>query len=138
MPSSRRPRATFCGELAANGGQHPSSVNTAAPVSASAAPPAPPAKKLNSKSPKAELEAFFNSPYAHSLKQQICEMGRRLWKRAYVDGNGGNMAIRVGEDIALCTPTLVSKGSLKPERHVSGGFRGQPASRRPRSAPAKF
>ena len=42
-------------------------------------------------------------------------MGRRLWSRAYVDGNGGNMAIRVGEDLALCTPTLVSKGSLKPE-----------------------
>src|ERR1044071_7615126 len=59
-----------------------------------------PAKPLNSKSPKAELEAFFNSPYAHGLKQPICEMGHRLWKRAYVDGNGGNMAIRVGEDIA--------------------------------------
>ncbi len=26
----------------------------------------PPPKKLNSKSPKAELEAFFNSPYAHT------------------------------------------------------------------------
>jgi len=75
----------------------------------------PPAKKLNSKSPKAELEALFNSPYAQSLKEQMCEMGHRLWKRAYVDGNGGNMAVRVGEDIAICTPTLVSKGSLKPE-----------------------
>lgn len=75
----------------------------------------PPTKKLNSKSPKAELEAFFNSAYAHSLKEQICEMGHRLWKREYVDGNGGNMAIRVGDDIAICTPTLVSKGSLKPE-----------------------
>jgi L-fuculose-phosphate aldolase len=32
-----------------------------------------------------------------------------------VDGNGGNIAIRVGEDIALCTPTLVSKGFMKPE-----------------------
>jgi L-fuculose-phosphate aldolase len=31
-----------------------------------------------------------------------------------VDGNGGNIAIRVGEDIALCTPTLVSKGFMKP------------------------
>jgi len=84
-------------------------------VSPAAEKPAPPAKKLSSQSPKSELEAFFNSPYAHSLKEQICEMGHRLWKRAYVDGNGGNMAIRVGEDIAICTPTLVSKGSLKPE-----------------------
>ncbi|MBI2946960.1 MAG: class II aldolase/adducin family protein [Verrucomicrobia bacterium] len=77
---------------------------------------APPAKLLNSKSPKAELEAFFNSPYCRKLKEEICDVGRRLWQRAYVDGNGGNIAIRVGEDIALCTPTLVSKGFMKPEQ----------------------
>ena len=51
----------------------------------------------------------------HELKLQICDIGRRLWQRAYVDGNGGNIAIRVGEDIVLCTPTLVSKGFMKPE-----------------------
>jgi L-fuculose-phosphate aldolase len=66
-------------------------------------------------SPRAGLEAFFNSLPVHALKLQICEMGRRQWQRAYVDGNGGNMAIRVGEDIALCTPTLVSKGFMTPE-----------------------
>src|SRR5207237_1297266 len=49
-----------------------------------------PAKQLNSKSPKAELEALFNSPYCQNLKEQLCEIGRRLWQRAYVDGNGGN------------------------------------------------
>jgi L-fuculose-phosphate aldolase len=74
-----------------------------------------PAGPLNSKSSKSELETFFNSPYCHNLKLQICDIGRRLWGRAYVDGNGGNIAIRVGEDIALCTPTLVSKGFMKPE-----------------------
>ncbi|MFM1768130.1 MAG: hypothetical protein RJA22_659 [Verrucomicrobiota bacterium] len=74
-----------------------------------------PSKPLNSKSPKAELEAYFNSPEAHALKEQLCDIGRRLWQREYVDGNGGNIAIRVGEDIALCTPTLVSKGFMKPE-----------------------
>lgn len=87
-------------------------------------PLAPPARPLNSRSPRAELEAFFNSPYAHSLKEQICEMGRRLWQRAYVDGNGGNMVIRVGEDIAICTPTLVSKGALKPEDMCLVDFQG--------------
>ena len=74
------------------------------------APPAPP-KTLSSKSPKPELEALFNSAYCQDLKEQICDIGKRLWSRAYVDGNGGNIAIRVGQDIALCTPTLVSKGS---------------------------
>ncbi len=74
-----------------------------------------PSKAVTSKSSKAEIEALFNSPEVHALKLQICDVGRRLWQRAYVDGNGGNIAIRVGEDIALCTPTLVSKGFMKPE-----------------------
>jgi len=42
-----------------------------------------------------------------------------------VDGNGGNLAIRVGLDIALCTPTLVSKGWLKPEDMCLVDFEGR-------------
>lgn len=72
-------------------------------------------RSVTSKSPKAEIEACFHSPETHALKEQICEVGRRLWHRAYVDGNGGNIAIRVGQDIALCTPTLCSKGFMKSE-----------------------
>jgi L-fuculose-phosphate aldolase len=83
-----------------------------------------PTSLLSSKSSKAELEAFFNSPYAHSLKEQLCDIGRRLWQREYVDGNGGNIAIRVGEDIAICTPTLVSKGFMKPEDMCLVDFEG--------------
>jgi len=84
-------------------------------ASRSAAPVASLPASVTSKSSKGDLEAFFNSAAIHELKLQICEVGRRLWQRAYVDGNGGNIAIRVGEDIALCTPTLVSKGFMKPE-----------------------
>ncbi len=83
-----------------------------------------PAKLLNSKSPKSELEALFNSPQTQALKEQLCDIGRRLWQRAYVDGNGGNIAIRVGEDIALCTPTLVSKGFMKPADMCLVDFEG--------------
>ncbi|MBM3878920.1 MAG: class II aldolase/adducin family protein [Verrucomicrobia bacterium] len=78
-------------------------------------PSAPAPQALNSRSPQAALEAYFRSAQCLELKQQICDIGRRLWQRAYVDGNGGNIALRVGEDIALCTPTLVSKGFMKPE-----------------------
>lgn len=109
-PSAR----DFLHELAMNGG-----AKTAAAKNDSSAPAgdklSAPAKKLNSKSSRPELEAFFNSPYCQNLKEQLCDIGRRLWGRAYVDGNGGNIAIRVGDDIALCTPTLVSKGFMKPE-----------------------
>jgi L-fuculose-phosphate aldolase len=85
---------------------------------------AAPGKPLSSKSSKAELAAYFNSPAAHALKEQLCDIGRRLWQREYVDGNGGNIAIRVGEDIALCTPTLVSKGFMKPEDMCLVDFEG--------------
>ncbi|MBI5384008.1 MAG: class II aldolase/adducin family protein [Verrucomicrobia bacterium] len=84
----------------------------------------PPAQPLTSKSKKAELEAFFSGPYCQDLKLQVCDIGRRLWSRAYVDGNGGNIAIRVGEDLALCTPTLVSKGFMKPDDMCLVDFEG--------------
>src|SRR2546427_2083438 len=54
-----------------------------------------PAKPLNSKSPKPELDAFFNSAYCRNLKEPTCDVGRRLGQRAYADGNVGNIAIRV-------------------------------------------
>ncbi len=79
-----------------------------------AAQPAAAPVKVTAKSPKAELEAFFGSSPVHALKEQICDIGRRLWQRAYVDGNGGNIAVRVGEDVVLCTPTLISKGFMTP------------------------
>ena len=83
-----------------------------------------PAKPLSSKSSKAELDAFHNSAFCQNLKEQLCDIGRRLWQRAYVDGNGGNLAIRVGEDIALCTPTLVSKCFMKPDDMCLVDFEG--------------
>jgi len=86
--------------------------------------PQPPARPPRSSDSKADLELFFQSPYCEDLKRQICDIGRRLWQRAYVDGNGGNIAIRVGKDIALCTPTLVSKGFMKPEDLCLVDFKG--------------
>jgi len=92
--------------------------------------PAPPAAKPRAGSPAApapelgpsgfrkvapgEIERFFKSPEIERLKGDILDIGRRLWQRAYVDGNGGNISIRVAEDLVLCTPTLVSKGFMKP------------------------
>jgi len=77
--------------------------------------PSSAAEPVTSKSSKSQIEAFFKSPQLHALKLKICDIGRRLWQREYVDGNGGNIAVRVAEDLALCTPTLVSKGFMKPE-----------------------
>jgi L-fuculose-phosphate aldolase len=65
--------------------------------------------------PADDIQRLFQSPEIHELKLQICDIGRRLWSRAYVDGNGGNISIRIADNLVLCTPTLVSKGFMKPE-----------------------
>jgi L-fuculose-phosphate aldolase len=49
------------------------------------------------------------------LKQQICEIGGRLYKKGFAAANDGNISYRFGENEVLCTPTLVSKGFMKPD-----------------------
>lgn len=58
---------------------------------------------------------LFDSPEARKIKDDICDIGRRIWMREYCDGNGGNISARIGPDRFICTPTGVSKGFLKPE-----------------------
>jgi L-fuculose-phosphate aldolase len=58
---------------------------------------------------------LFASPEARAIKGEICSVGRKLWLRQYVDGNGGNISYRIGPNEVLCTPTLMSKYDLTPE-----------------------
>lgn len=62
-----------------------------------------------------EINAWFNSPEMEAHKQVMCDIGQRMWGRNYCDGNGGNISLRVSSDFVLCTPTMVSKGFMKPE-----------------------
>ena len=60
----------------------------------------------------AEIEAFFHSPEIVAIKHRMVDIGQRMWAREYTDGNGGNLTVRVGDNLVLCTPTLVSKGFM--------------------------
>lgn len=62
----------------------------------------------------ASLLAAAHSHEAECLRAEIVEAGRKLWQRGYVDGNAGNISVRLGENYVLCTPTMVSKGDLEP------------------------
>jgi L-fuculose-phosphate aldolase len=55
-----------------------------------------------------------SSPEAEAFRQEIIRAGRKLWERQYVDGNGGNISVRLGSRYVLCTPTMQSKGDLEP------------------------
>ena len=52
------------------------------------------------------------------LRQEICEVGRRIYNLGFVAGNDGNISARLDEDRLLCTPTGVSKGFLSPDMLV--------------------
>ena len=58
---------------------------------------------------------LFFTPEAEEIKKEICAVGRKLWMRQFVDGNGGNISYRIGPNEVICTPTLVSKFDLTPE-----------------------
>jgi L-fuculose-phosphate aldolase len=58
--------------------------------------------------------AAANSFEAEALRCEIIKVGRKLWDRQYVDGNGGNISVRLGQKYLLCTPTMLSKGDLEP------------------------
>jgi len=57
---------------------------------------------------------LFHAARARAIKQEICAVGRKLWLRHYVDGNGGNISCRIGPNEVLCTPTMLSKYDLTP------------------------
>src|SRR3954471_13823565 len=61
--------------------------------------------------------SFTGAPRASEwkVKEQMCDVGRRIWIKGFCAGNEGNHSYRLSENRVLCTPTGVSKGQLKPE-----------------------
>lgn len=49
------------------------------------------------------------------LKEEMCEIGKRIWLKGFCAGNEGNHSVRIGPNKFLCTPTGISKGFLKPD-----------------------
>jgi L-fuculose-phosphate aldolase len=85
----------------------------------------------DAKSPE-EIARFFQSAPITAIKERMVDIGRRMWAREYTDGNGGNLTVRVGDNLVLCTPTLVSKGFMTVEhiclvdmegKQLAGGFK---------------
>ena len=52
---------------------------------------------------------------AEQIKQEICEVGHRLYDHGFVAANDGNISVKLNDNEFYCTPTGVSKGSLTPD-----------------------
>jgi L-fuculose-phosphate aldolase len=73
----------------------------------------------------------------HRIKQDICEIGRRIYNRGFAAANDGNISVRISDNEVLCTPTLHCKGFLKPEDIATVDMQGnQIAGRKKRSSEA--
>lgn len=70
----------------------------------------------------------------YEIKEQICEIGKRIYNRNMVAANDGNISVKLNDNEFLCTPTGVSKGFMTPEYicrvdamgnviHANEGFR---------------
>lgn len=69
------------------------------------------------------------------LREQICEIGRRLYARGFAAGNDGNLSYRLSDDVVLCTPTLICKGFMKPDDLCTVDLQGRQLSGpRPRTS----
>ena len=50
-----------------------------------------------------------------SIKQQICDIGKRIYDKGMVASNDGNISVKLNDNEFLCTPTGVSKGFMTTE-----------------------
>jgi len=62
------------------------------------------------------------------LRDDIVELGRRLWARGFVASNDGNISVRLDADRILTTPTSVSKGFMTPDMMVVTDLAGRKIS----------
>ena len=71
------------------------------------------------------------------IKQDMCDIGRRIYNKGFAAANDGNITVRVGENEFLCTPTMHSKGFLKPDDIATIDWEGnQISGRKKRSSEA--
>ena len=71
------------------------------------------------------------------IKQDICEIGRRIYEKGFAAANDGNITVRVSDNEVLCTPTMHSNGFLTPDDISTIDMTGkQIAGRKKRSSEA--
>jgi L-fuculose-phosphate aldolase len=59
------------------------------------------------------------------IRADIVEVGRRLYARAYVASNDGNISVRLDGERLVTTPKSVSKGFMTPEMMVVVDYHGK-------------
>lgn len=61
----------------------------------------------------------------NQIREQICEIGRRVYHRGFAAANDGNISVRLNDKEIMCTPTMICKGFMKPEDICKVDYEGQ-------------
>ena len=69
-------------------------------------------------------EALVGAEKERQLRNDIVEVGRRLWVRGFVASNDGNISVRLDASRLLMTPASVSKGFMTPDMMVITDLNG--------------
>ncbi|WP_068792355.1 class II aldolase/adducin family protein [Brevibacillus laterosporus] len=59
------------------------------------------------------------------IKQDICEIGRKVYEKGFGAANDGNISVRLSANEIWITPTGVSKGALQPDMLVKVNLQGE-------------
>ena len=71
----------------------------------------------------------------YKIKEEICEIGRRVYNKGFAAANDGNISVRLNSKEIICSPTMVSKGFMKPDDICKVDYQGnQLAGKRKRSS----
>lgn len=60
----------------------------------------------------------------NSIRRDICRVGSMLYERGFVAACDGNISVRLGQDLVLCSPTSICKGMMEPEDLVLVDMQG--------------
>jgi L-fuculose-phosphate aldolase len=61
----------------------------------------------------------------YKMKEEICEIGRRVYAKGFAAANDGNITVRINDKELFCTPTMVSKGYMKPDDICKVDYKGK-------------
>jgi len=70
------------------------------------------------------------------IKEQIVEIGKRIWQRGYVASNDGNITVMLNDNDILTTPTGVSKGFMTEDMIIKCDKTGKVLSGNPKYQPS--
>ncbi len=72
----------------------------------------------------------------YKIKEQIVEIGKRIWQRGYVASNDGNITVMINENELLATPTGMSKGFMTEDMIIKCDRDGNVISGNPKYRPS--